>query len=80
MPDKQLSAVKQARTLQNPKRISGISLIEFRFLTAPALKQEMLSILVTLPIILAPESLIAIGEGTSIGAFVTLNVFTEGYN
>jgi hypothetical protein len=62
----------------NPKRIGRISLIDFGFLAAPALKQEMLSILVTLPIVLAPESLIAVGEGTSIWALVTLDMFTEG--
>ena len=79
MADKQFPAIKKARTLLNPKRISRIGLIEFWFLAAPALEQEVLSILVTLPIIFAPEPLIAVGEGTSIGTSVTFDVFTEGH-
>ena len=79
MTDKQFPAIKKARTLLSLKRISRIGLIEFWFLAAPALEQEMLIILVALPITFAPEALIAVGEGTPVEMSVTFNVFTEGH-
>lgn len=68
MLDVHLLPVEQARTLQ----ACGVSLR-----TAPALEVEVLGILVSLPVRLAAEGLVAFGKRTAVGPFMTLHMFSN---